>query len=104
MMKKILKILSIVILIISIIILSIIIRLNLLTIIRIMFFGMTVGGDHPDTIWWGRTTLKGLSGIKTYYHVWGELVYIFEMPISIVCISYQIIYFKIIRKKLKTNK
>ena len=103
-MKKVLKILSIVILIISILIITAILMINLITIIKIMFFGMTVGGDYPDSIWWGRTTLKGLSGIKTYYHVWGELVYMFEVPISIICIIYQIIYYKIIRKRLNANK
>ena len=37
---------------------------------------------------------------KTYYSFFEELVLVFEIPISIVCIIYQIIYFKIIRKKL----
>lgn len=100
-MKKIVKILSIIILIMSTLIISIIVLFNLLTIIRIMFFGMTVGSNEfPDTIWWGKTVLYGLSGIKTYYKVWGELVLKVEIPISIVCIIYQIIYFKIIGKKL----
>ena len=103
-MKKVLKFLSIILLIISILLFSIIVVVNFVTIIRILFFGMTVGSDYPDTIWWGRTTLQGIDGIKTYYHVWGELVYMFEIPISIFCILYQIVYFRIIRKKLKTNK
>lgn len=103
-MKKVLKVLSIILLIISILLFSIIVVANLVTIIRILFFGMTVGSDYPDTIWWERTTLRGLAGIKTYYHVWGELVYMFEIPMSIVCILYQIVYFKIIRKKLKSDK
>ena len=96
-MKKVLKILCIIILVISTFIVSIMVIFNLSIIIRIMFFGMTVGSDE-NTIWWGRTTLQGLAGIKSYYHVWGELVYIFEIPISVVSILYQIIYFKIIRK------
>ena len=101
-MKKVLKSLSKVILIISIIIVFIIVFLNLLTIIRIVFWGITVGNDeYPDTIWWGKTTLKGLSGLKTYYNVWRQLAYMFEIPISVACIIYQVIYFKIIRKKLR---
>lgn len=100
-MKKIVKVLSIIILIMSILMISIIVVSNLLTIIRIMFFGMTVGSNEfPDTIWYRKTVLYGVSGIKTYYSVWGELVLVFEIPISIICIIYQIIYFKIIRKKL----
>lgn len=100
-MKKVIKILSIIILIMSILIVSIIVASNLLTIIRIMFFGMTVGSNEfPDSIWWGKTMLFGVNGIKTYYSVFGELVLVLEIPISIVCIIYQIIYFKIIRKKL----
>lgn len=102
-MKKIVKVLSIIILIMSILIISIIVVSNLLTIIRIMFFGMTVGSNEfPDSIWWGRTVLYGISGMKTYYSVWGELVLAVEIPISIVCIIYQIIYFKIIRKTYTT--
>ena len=99
-MKKIVKVLSVIISIISILIVSIIVAFNLLTIIRIMFFGITVGSEFPNTIWWERTVLSGVSGIKLYYSVWGELVWIFEIPISIVCIIYQIIYLKIIRKKI----
>lgn len=98
-MKKILRILSKIILIISILLVSAIILYNLVTIIRIMFFGITVGGgEYPDSIWWGRTALLGIDGIKKYYSVFGEVVILVELPISIVCIIYQIIYFKIIRK------
>ena len=100
-MKKILRILSRILLIISFLVVAIIIVINLITIIRIMFFGMTVGSnEYPDTIWWGKTILHGLSGIKAYYHVFGELVYMYEIPISVVCIMYQVIYFKIIRKNI----
>lgn len=100
MMKKILKILSIVILIMSILIVSLIVIHNVVTIIRIMFFGLTVGSnEYPDSIWWGKTVLSGVDGIKRYYSVWGEIVKIIEIPTSIVCIIYQIIYFKVIRKK-----
>lgn len=104
-MKKVLKVLSIIVLVISILVVSIILFANLFIIIRILFFGMTVGSnEYPDSIWFGERLLYGFSGLKTYYHVWGELVYMFEIPISIFCILYQIVYFKIIRKKLKPNK
>ena len=70
-MKKDLKILCKIILVISNFIISIMVIFNLSTIIRIMFYGLTVGSDDcPDTIWWGRTTLQGLAEIKSYYHVW----------------------------------
>ncbi len=98
-MKKLLKIVSISILIISICISILIILSNIIPIVRILFFGITVGGEYPDTIWWEKTTLKGIEGIKTYYSVWGTLVYIYEIPIIIICIIYQIVYFKIIKKK-----
>lgn len=100
-MKYILKVLSGIILITSILIVSIIVVSNLLTSIRIMFFGVTVGSNEfPDSIWWEKTVLYGISGIKRFYSVWAELVLVLEIPISIVCIIYQIIYFKIIRKRL----
>lgn len=99
-MKKSTKILSVIILIISILIVSIILIFNIVTIIRIMFFGITVGSDLPDTIWWQKTELYGWTGIVRYYSVWSELVLGVEVPITIICIIYQIIYFKILRKKL----
>lgn len=100
-MKKVFKVLSIIILIISILLVSIIVVSNIVTIIRIMFFGITVGGgEYPDSIWWGRTQLLGISGIKKYYSAGGEIAMLIEIPIVIVCIIYHIIYFKIIRKKL----
>ena len=99
-MKKILKVLSVLILAVSVLVVSIFVISNLVLIIKIMFFGMTVGGDYPNTIWWTRKTLLGLDGIKTYYSVWGRLVYMFELPISIICIIYQVIYFKVIRKRI----
>ena len=98
-MKKFLKILSKVLLVISILIVSIIVLINLFNIIKILFFGITVGGDYPDSIWWGRTVLKGFEGVKKYYSAIGwELLKYFEIPISIICIIYQIIYFKVIKK------
>ena len=100
-MKKIVKILSVIILIISILIVSTMLIFNLITIARIMFFGMTVGSDYIDTIWWQKTELHGWTGIVRYYSVWSELVMWVEVPITIICIIYQIIYFKILRKKLK---
>jgi hypothetical protein len=104
-MKKIVKVLSIIILIISILIILAIVVSNLLNIIRIMFFGMTVGtNEYPDSIWWGETFLYGISGVKRFYSVWGEIVLIFEIPICIVCIIYQIVYFKIIRKNYNLEK
>lgn len=100
-MKKVVKVLSIIILIISILLVSLIVIHNIVTIIRIMFFGITVGGgEYPDSIWWRRTELLGISGIKKYYSVWDEVVMLLEIPVVIVCMIYQIIYFKIIRKKL----
>ena len=98
-MRKILKLMAKIILIISIIVIVLLLLVNVVNIIRIMFFGMEVGSDYPDTIWWGKQTLQGLAGIKTYYYTWRDLVYI-EIPISIACVLYQIVYFKIIRKKL----
>ena len=103
-MKKLLKFLGTAMLICSFIIVLIILIINLIIIIKILFFGMTVGSAIPDTIWNEREILKGLSGIKKYYYVWRDLVYIFEIPISIICVIYQIIYFKIIRKRLKVLK
>ena len=97
-MKKFLKILSKVLLVISILIVSILVLVNLFTIIRILFFGMTVGGDYPDTIWWGRTVLKGFEGVRKYYAIGWDLLKLVEIPISIVCIVYQIIYFKVIKR------
>ena len=98
--KKIIEFLNKFILIITILLLLIIITFNLVIIIRIMFFGWTVGSNEaPDTIWWGKVMLKGINGIKTYYSVWKEIVLIFEIPISIICIIYQIIYFKVLNRK-----
>lgn len=100
-MKKIIKGLSILILIISILLVLTIVIYNLIIIIKIMFFGITVGSnEYPNTIWFNETILYGLSGIRTFYSVWSEVVLMIEFPISIFCIIYQLIYFKIIRKKL----
>ncbi len=101
MKKKILNIISKALLILSLLILTLFIISNLIIIIRIMFFGMQVGNEYPDSIWWGKVTLKGLSGIKTYYQT--IKIYIYEIPISIICLIYQIIYYKIIKKKLKDD-
>jgi hypothetical protein len=99
-MKKLLKGLCVIVLIISIFIISAIVVANLLHIIRILFFGITVGtNEAPNSIWWEETFLYGISGVKRFYSVWGAVVLIFEIPISIVCIIYQIIYFKILKKK-----
>ena len=66
-----------------------------------MFFGITVGSNLPDTIWFQQTELYGWKGIIKYYSVWSELVLGFEVPITVVCIMYQIIYLKILRKKFE---
>jgi hypothetical protein len=95
-MKKIVKVSSIIILIISILIALLIVTFNLLTIIRIMFFGMKFGSAMSS----GELFLYGISGVKSYYYFLRSLVLIFEIPICIVCIIYQVVYFKIIRKKL----
>ena len=95
-MKKFFKVLFI----ITIIVISIIIILNVLNIFMILFFGKTVGNNrYPDSIWWGEKYLTGISGLKTYYSVLGEKILIFEVPILIVCLIYQIIYLKILKKK-----
>ena len=101
-MKKLFKILSLIIFIISILITSIIIISNLINAIRILFFGMTVGSSkYPNSIWWEKRELIGISGLKEYYSVWGEVILIFEVPIGIILLIYQIIYLKIIRKRFK---
>ena len=100
-MKKFLKVLFI----ITIIIISIIIISNLLNTFMILFFGRTVGNsNYPDSIWWGEKYLSGISGLKTYYSVLGETILIFEVPIIIVCLIYQVIYLKIIKKCIKLHK
>ena len=94
-MKKFFKALFI----ITIIVISIIIILNLLNTFMILFFGKTVGNnEYPDSIWWGERHLSGISGLKTYYSVFGEVILIFELPVIIACLIYQIIYFKILKK------
>lgn len=103
-MKKLLKILSIIVLLISILLVSLIVLSNIYMIFRILFFGMTVGGEYPDSIWWGKTALYGVDGIGKYYSAIGGAALIVEIPISIVCIIYQIIYFKIIRKNLNNKE
>lgn len=96
-MKKIIKILSKILLIISILIMMIILISNLFIVIKIIFFGMDVGSsDYPDTIWWKRMHLKGIDGIITYYKAWDSLVFSIELPILVICVLYQIIYFKIL--------
>lgn len=100
-MKKVLKGISVVILVISILLILTIVINNAIIIIRIMFFGLTVGSnEYPDSIWWGERVLYGISGIKTYFSVWGAVIIMIEIPIIAFCIIYQLIYFKIIRKKL----
>ena len=101
-MKRVLKVLSGVILVISILLILTIVLYNLTIIVKILFFGLTVGSnEYPDSIWWGERVLYGISGIKTYFSVCGEVVIMIEIPIIAFCIIYQLIYFKIIRKKLK---
>ena len=98
-MKKVLKIITKILLIITIILLALIIIKNLYIIIRILFFGMTVGSNqYPDSIWLGEVFLKGIEGIKKYYSRLGELILYTEIPITIISIIYQIIYFKTIKK------
>ena len=97
-MKKVLKGISGVILVISILLILTIVINNAIIIIRIMFFGLTVGSnEYPDSIWWGERVLYGISGIKTYFSVLGEAIIMIEIPIIAFCIIYQLIYFKIIR-------
>ena len=61
-------------LVIAIILLSFIIMLNLYWIIR------------------------SLSGIKQYYSTYGPILLLTELPIAIISIIYQFIYFKFLRK------
>jgi hypothetical protein len=96
-MKKIVKVLSIIILIISILIVLSIVAFNVLTVIRIMFFGVIFGSAMSS----GELFLYGISGVKNYYYFLRDAVILFEIPMCIVCIIYQIVYFKIIRKKFK---
>lgn len=101
-MKKIFKKLSLIIFIISILIISLIVISNLINAIRILFFGMAIGSnEYPNSIWWGSRELIGINGLKEYYSVWGEVILIFEAPICIISLIYQIIYLKIIRKRFK---
>ena len=100
-MKKTLNILTKIILIITILILTFVIVSNLITLFRILFIGISVGNpNYPETIWYQGQVLKGFSGIKTYYTTLKELFIYIELPIAILCIIYQIIYNKIIRKKV----
>ena len=99
-MKKAVKIVSKIVLIICILALIILILANLIPIVRILFFGMNVGSDYPDTIWWEKMTLKGFNGVKMFYKAWGDLVLMMELPIAIICIVYIIVYFKVIKKNL----
>ena len=99
-MKKWVRGLSIIILIISILLVATIVIFNLIIVSRIMFFVLALGSEYPDTIWWGKKVLYGISGIKTFYSVFGKAIIIISIPISIFCIIYQFIYFKIIRNKL----
>ena len=100
-MKKILNVISKIVLIISIIVLATLILANLVPMVRIFLFGITVGGEQPNTIWWTEMTLKGFDGIKVFYKVWGDLVWTLELPIAIICIIYQIVYFKVLKKYFK---
>ena len=62
----------------------------------------TVGSnEYPNTIWWGKIELIGINGLKQYYSVFGEVILIFEAPICMILLIYQIIYLKIIRKRFK---
>ncbi len=98
-MKKVLKLISKIILVISILILAIMILSNIITIGRILLFGMTVGGGvSPDSIWGSKITLSGFPGIIKYYSTMKELFLFIELPICVICIIYQIIYFKIIKR------
>lgn len=53
---------------------------------------------YPDSIWWGKVYLHGLSGIKRYYSTCGSILLLTELPIAIISIIYQILYFKFLRK------
>ena len=99
-MKKFLNKISSILLVISIILIAFIIFINIFTIIRIMFFGIVVGNNkYPNSIWWGEVTLKGIDGVKMFYS--RSLFKIIDLPIIIISIIYQILYFKIIKVKLK---
>ena len=80
-------------LVIAIILLVFIILLNLYWIIRIAFFGVMFGSKYPDSIWWGEVYLRGLSGIKQYYSTYGSILLLTEVPVAVISIVYQIIYF-----------
>ncbi len=84
--------------IIAIILLAFIVLLNFYWIIRIAFFGVTFGGKYPESIWWGEVYLKGLTGIKQYYSTYGSILLLTEVPIAVISIIYQIIYFKFLKK------
>ena len=84
-------------LIISIVLLVFLILLNLYWIIRICFFGVTFGSKYPDSIWFSEVYLHGLSGIKQYYITYGYILILTELPIAIISIIYQIVYFKIFK-------
>ena len=100
-MKNVLNIISKVVLVISIVALAVVVLANLIPIIRILFFGMTVGSDSPESIWWEKKTLHGFEGISLFYKVWGDLVLMFELPIAALSIIYLIFYNKLIRKRFE---
>lgn len=99
-MNKVLKTILKVILIITILLVSLILISNIVTIVRIMFLGITVGNSElPDSIWWFQQTLKGTTGLKTYYSTIKDVIFTIELPILLVSIVYQVIYFKYLKKR-----
>ena len=56
---------------------------------------------YTDSLFWEAKTLRGLDGLNTYYKSIGEMVYLFELPIILICIVYQALYYKVLDKKLK---
>ena len=68
-------------------------------IIRILFFGITVG-KYPDSIWFTNEKLIGINGLKTYYKVYGEITLLFDIPMCIFSLIYQFIYLKLLKNHI----
>ncbi len=101
-MKKILRSLALIVLMIASVVFFILAFYNIVIVVRILFFGMEVGSmGYPDSLFLEAKTLQGLDGLNTYYKSIGEMGYLFELPIILVCILYQALYYKVLDKKLK---
>lgn len=100
-MKKMLRIISKILLFISILILAIVLVSNLVIVIRLLFFGIRVGYEGvPNSLWYNETILKGFRGIRVFYYTLREAFILFELLPFIISVIYQILYFKIIKRKL----